>query len=244
MRLVELSAAAVAACSGGLTGPAIGGGSGRGAAAELMAGSAERKADAEDLLRSCCLDGAGRIDVVPGVWRDDIAAGAEGMASLANRAAAVWAANGALSSASTARVVLAELSASEGWLEFAARVAAAERAAAGTVLGARPVEEQAAAAARLVERSVPALSLKADGHAGGGAAAAGATGTGANGGRAVVPWRAAAVRREAANVWAAASAAWLEARDLAAGEGDAAVVNLALGHARMAGENASRLRAA
>ena len=243
MRLVELSAAAVAACSGGLTGPAIGGGSGRGAAAELMAGSAERKADAEDLLRSCCLDGAGRIDVVPGVWRDDIAAGAEGMASLANRAAAAWAANGALSSASTARVVLAELSASEGWLEFAARVAAAERAAAGTVLGARPVEEQAAAAARLVERSVPALSLR-DRHAGGGAAAAGATGTGANGGRAVVPGRAAAVRREAANVWAAASAAWLEARDLAAGEGDAAVVNLALGHARMADENASRLRAA
>ena len=224
MRLVELAGAAVAAYSS-LKEPAIDDDGGwRGAAAAGMAAdSAERKAAAEDMLQSCCLDGAGRLDVVPGVWRDDIAAGAEGMAALAGMAAAVLAVNGAPSSISTARAVLAELSTSDGWAEFAASVAAAERAAAGTVLGARPVEGQAAAAARFVGRSAAALLLEAE-HAGGGGAAA--------------------MRSEAANVWAEASAAWSKARDLAAGEDDSASVHLASVQARLADENEARLRAA
>ena len=240
MRVVEASEAAATAYSS-LAGPAIDD-SLRKAAAGIAAGSAERKAAAVDLLQSCCLDGAGRLDVVPGVWRDDIAAGAEGMAALASRAAAVLAASGAPSPTSTARAVLAELSASDGWTEFAARVATAERAAAGTVLGARPVEGQAAAAARLVERSMAGRQLEAE-HARGGdgaadGAAAGAVGKDANGGRA------AAMRREAANVWAEASTAWSKARDLAAGEDDTAAVHLATVQARLADESEARLRAA
>ena len=223
MRLVELAGAAVAAYSS-LREPAIDDGGWRGAtAAGMAADSAERKAAAEDMLQSCCLDGAGRLDVVPGVWRDDIAAGAEGMAALDGMAAAVLAVNDAPSSISTARAVLAELSTSDGWAEFAARVAAAERAASGTVLGARPVEGQAAASARFVGRSAAALLLEAE-HVGGGGAAA--------------------MRGEAANVWAEASAAWSKARDLAAGEDDSASVHLASVQARLADENEARLRAA
>ena len=239
MRVVEASEAAATAYSS-LAGPAFDDGR-RKMAAGMAADGAERKACAEDLLQSCCLDGAGRLDVVPGVWRDDIAAGAEGMAALAALAAALLAVNGAPSSISTARAVLAELSASDGWAEFAARVAAAERAADGTVLGARPVEGQAAVAARFVGRSMSMLLLEAK-HAGGGGgaaagAAAGAGGTGANGGRA------AAMRREAANVWAEASTAWSKARDLAAGEDDSASVHLASVQARLADESEARLRA-
>ena len=246
MSLVEASGAAAAAYSR-LAGPAIGGDL-RKAAAKMSTGCAWRKAAAEDLLRSCCLDGAGQIDVVPGVWRDDIAAGAEGMASLSNRAAAMCAANGALSSTSTASAVFAEVLASDGWMAFAARVAAAERAAAGTVLGARPAEGQAAAAARLVERSMPALRLEEEHAEGGGAAevaAVGAMGAGENVGQAEeAGGRAAAMRREAANMWAEASALWSKAYDLAKGKDDMVMSMLALSHARMADENASRLRAA
>ena len=243
--MVEASEAAATACSS-LAGPAFDDG-GRKMAAGMAADGAERKACAEDLLQSCCLDGAGRLDVVPGVWRDDIAAGAEGMAALAALAAALLAVSGAPSSIPTARAVLAELSASDGWAEFAARVAAAERAADGTVLGARPVEGQAAAAARFVGRSMSMLSVEAE-HAGGGggaAAPAGARGMGADGGwTAEAGGRAAAMRREAANVWAEASTAWSKARDLAAGEDDSASVHLATVQARLADESEARLRPA
>ena len=123
---------------------------GRDAAARMLASSVDRKDAAEDLLRICCPDGEGRLEMVPGIWRADIAVVAEGMASLANRAAALWSANGAMTNTATARVVLAELSASDAWMDFAARVEAAERAAAGTALEASPAAERSAAAARRI----------------------------------------------------------------------------------------------
>ena len=236
---------------------------GREAAAKMAAGGAERSKAAEDLLRVCCLDGAGRFETVPGVWRSEIAAWAVGMASLANRAAAAWSVSSALSSMPAAHVVLAEMSASDAWLDFAARVLAAERAAAGTALETGPVEVRAAAAARHAERSVPTLpqeEREGDGGDGGAAVGAmGALGPGTSGGRgaeegeraaeevrriaAGTGARMAAMRREAASVWEEASALWSRAHEAAAGRGDASAVSMAAVQANAARENAARLRA-
>lgn len=232
---------------------------GREAAVKMSTGSADRREMAEGLLKACCLDVTGSYEMVPGVWRDDIAAGAEGMAALDNMAAARWCANGGMASASTASVVFAELSASGAWMDFAAKVAAAERAALGTALDARPVAERAAAAARHAERSVPTLPRE-ESVGGGAAAAVGAMGTGASSGQAAEAGRRAAAavrdlsvgaveraamaRRDAAGVWAESSALWSRVRRDAAREGDAAAEALASVQARTAKEHATRLRAA
>lgn len=235
---------------------------GRKAAAKMLAGSVARRNAARDLLRICCLDGEGHFGMVPGVWGADIAAGAEGMASLANRDAAMWSADGAPSSAAVAasRAVLAELSASNAWVDFAARVDAAERAAVGTALEARPVEERAAAAARLAERSVPTLPREGREGGGGAGPATGAMGSGMVRGRAAVAAgkraaaevrrfaagsdeRLAEMRRGAASMWEAASALWSKVHEKAAREGDPTVVRMATVWAKKTEENAARLRA-
>lgn len=234
---------------------------GREAAAKMSAGSADRRNAAENLLKMCRLDRAGRIEMLPGVWRSEVAAGAVGIASLANMAAARWSANGALSNTSAAHVVLAEISASDAWMDFAARVYAAERAAAGTALRPRTAEERAEAAARNAEWSVPTLPLEeSDGGGGEAAGAMGAMGSGAAGGRAAeegeraaeevrriaagADARTAAMRREAASVWAEASELWSRVREKAAREDYAAAVDLATAQARATRENAARLGAA
>lgn len=235
---------------------------GREAAAKMSAGSADRRDAAENLLRMCRLDRAGYTEMLPGVWRGEVAAGAVGIASLANMAAARWSASGALSNTSAAHVVLAEISASDAWMDFAARVYAAERAAAGTALRPRTAEERAEAAARNAELSVPTLPLGESEGGGGGAAAGamGAMGQGAAGGRAAeegeraaeevrriaagADARTAAMRREAASVWAEASELWSRVREEAARVDYAAAVDLATVQARAARENAARLGAA
>lgn len=259
IRLAE-SARGAASAWYGMDEPAIGGAA-REAAAKMSAGSADRRDAAENLLKMCRLDRAGRTEMLPGVWRSEVAAGAVGMAALANMAAARWSASGALSSTPAAHVVLAEMSASDAWMDFAARVYAAERAAVGTALEARPAEERAAEAARNAERSVPTLPLE-ESEGGGGAAvgATGAMGSGASGGRAAeegeraaeevrriaagADARTAATWREAASVWAEASELWARVREEAAREGDMSAVALAAVQAKTTRENAARLGAA
>ena len=238
---------------------------GRVAAAKMLAVSVARRNAARDLQGICCLDGEGRFGMVPGVWGADIAAGAEGMASLANRDAAMWSAGGAPSSAAVAaaRAVPAELSASNAWMDFAARVDAAERAAVGTALEARPVAERAAAAARLAERSVP--TPPRDGYDGGGGGpegeAVGAMGSDVASRRDAVAAgelaaakvrrfaagtdeRLAVMRSEAASIWAEASALWSGVREKAAREGVPTAVRMATVWEKKTEENAARLRAA
>lgn len=223
---------------------------------------AERKGACETLLEGCRLDGDGLYEVFPGMWTGEIAAGAEGMAALASRAAARWSARGALLSASTEPPVLAEMSASKAWRGFAKKVAAAERAAEGTELEARPVDELAAVAARGAERlarargpfSVEEVDAAAgvDGHGGGTGGLADVVAATA-GRRAAADARDRAAReaaeskallRDAVDVWMEASAEWARARDRAAGEGDKEVASMADEQAAYAGKNAARLRTA
>ena len=114
---------------------------------------ADRRADAEELFRASCLDGAGRPCAIPGAWRDEIAAAAEAAASQCNRDAAQLHARGVAPGNSPARAVFAEVSAGECWLEFASNVAAAERAAVGTPLEARRADEGAAERAAAARRA-------------------------------------------------------------------------------------------
>lgn len=209
----------------------------RKAAAAASESSAERRGAAEKLLKGCCRDGDGRVDVVPGTWSGEIAAGAEGMASLAGRAAARWSARGAPLSAPAESPVLAELAVSEAWLSFADYVAIAERAAEGTRLGARPVDELAAAAAQKAEHDARAEG--ADAEAAGRLAAAAVRGHAAR-----EAAESAAILRGAVDAWTEASAEWSRARDLAVGEGDQEVARMAAEQAGSAGEHAARLRAA
>lgn len=227
----------------------------------MSAGSADRREAAENLLKMCRLDRAGRVEMLPGVWRSEVAAGAVGMAALANMAAARWSASGALSNTPAAHVVLAELSASDAWLDFAARVYAAERAAAGTALEAGTADERAEAAARNAELSVPTLPLEeSEGGGGAGAGATGAMGPGASGGRAAeegkraaeevrriaagADARTAATWREAASVWAEASELWTRVLEEATKEDYASAAALATVQAKTTRENAARLGAA
>ena len=252
-RLVERSAVAVDAWST-LARTADAGV--RKAAAAASESSAERKGAAENLLNRCCLDDAGRVDIVPGTWTGEIAAGAEGMASLSSRAAGRWSARGALLTAPTELPVLAEMSVSEAWLRFAADVGAAELAAAGTALGPRPVDELAAAAARRSERLARArvpLSFGADGAGGGYGGELADVVAATAGRRAAADVRDHAAReaaeskailRGAVDMWTEASAEWSRARDLAVGEGNKEVASMAAEQARSAGEHAARLRAA
>ena len=241
-RLVERSGVAVDAWS--TLARTAAGADVRKAAGAASESSAERRGAAENLRNGCCLDGEGRVDVVPGTWTGEIAAGAEGMASLSSRAAGRWSARGALLTEATELPVLAEMSVSEAWLEFADYVGMAESAARGTELDKRPVDELADAAARRAEHEARAKGV------GNGGAAEEAE---AAGKRAAEEVREHAAReaaesreilRETVDVWTEASAEWSRARDLAVGEGDEAVARMADGHARSAAEHAARLRAA
>lgn len=234
----------------------------RKAAATASKSSAERKGAAETLLEGCRLDGDGLYEVVPGMWTGEIAAGAEGMAAIASRSAALWSARGALLSASTEPPVLAELSVSKAWQRFAKKVAAAERAAEGTELAARPVDELAAEAARRAERLARArgpfsvgevgAATGVDGHGGGTGGLADVVAATA-GMRAAADARDRAAReaaeskallRDAVDAWMEASAEWARARDRAAGEGDKEVARMADEQAAYADKNAARLRTA
>ena len=202
-------------------------------ATKALMGITCRKAMAETLLAKCCFDGGRRLDMGPGTWRDEIAAWAEGMASLASLSAARGAAEGALSSTATNVPVLVEIAISDASVELAANVTAAERAATGTVLDARPVDELATVLARLAKQLAQLMWAEAAGEW----AAENVTALAA--GAAV---RASALRMGAAGVWAKASAEWSDVRDRAAADGDDGVANLTAELAKSAKGNETRLR--
>ena len=224
-------------------------------AARALTSCTMHKAMAEKFIEMCCLDVGGRLVVVPGTWRDETAAFAEGMAPLASLTAARGSTGGALSSTKTNVPVFVEIGVSNAWAEFAESVSAAHRAAAGTTLDARPADELGALAARLAEESARTM-WEEEGHGGrcsGPNDAALASRRAAEAGEkaaesvkklaAGAAGRAAAMRMDAAGVWDNAAATWSKARDRAVAEGNDAVVGLVAAQAKSAEEHAARLRA-
>ena len=225
-------------------------------AAKGLTSSIVRKAMAANLLAACCIDSKGRFDMAPGTWREVIAAWAEGMASLAGLAAARGWAEGSPSSEATNAPVLTEIAISDSWIRFAANVVSTEKSAAGTVLGAMPVDEMAAMAARMAEirERQRWAEVEQGGGCGGpiGAAMASRMRAAKVGRQAAddvgrlaegAAKQAAAARMGAASVWAKTSAIWSEVHDRAVKSGDDAAADLVAAWIRSADGNAERLRA-